>query len=229
MSPSGLRPGEVTDDVDDGAVGGPSMLPGAIASNHELRVLAAFPVDRELDLLSSPGQDLDDDLLDQQPHDTLARADIGGRVIPDPREVLGEAKDYGAVGCDLALRLRGQGGQALFQFVHLRKDRIPAPFQRRCHEAVLRLDGVVLPPRALRLVSGLTELQLDRVADSRSLLGAGVGEPTGSVDRTRREHTQDFPTDGLIDAESPEGDTAVGAVIDRGAPAAVPRDIAADA
>jgi hypothetical protein len=150
-------------------------------------------------------------------------------VIPDPREVLGEAKEYGRVGCDLALRLRGQGGQALFKLVHSRKRRIPAPFQRRRHEAVLRLDGVILPPRALRLISGLAEFQLDGLADGLSLMGVGVREPTGRVDRARREHAQDLAADGLIDAESPERNTAVGAVIDRGAPAAIPWDVAADA
>jgi hypothetical protein len=100
--------------------------------------------------------------------------------------------------------LCGQGGKALFKFVHSRERRNAAPFQRRRHEAVLRLDGVALPLRALRLVSGLAEFQLNGVADGLSLLGAGISGPTRRVDRAGREHAQNLAADRLIDAESAE-------------------------
>ena len=45
-----LRPGEVAHDIDDGAVSGPPVLPGAIAREHKRRVLAALPMNDELDL-----------------------------------------------------------------------------------------------------------------------------------------------------------------------------------
>jgi hypothetical protein len=75
-----VRTGQVTDDVDDGAVGGPPMLSGAIAGDHELRVLAAFPMDDELDLLSTSQMPFPDDQpVFQRPSDGLA-PDIDGEA-----------------------------------------------------------------------------------------------------------------------------------------------------
>ena len=95
--------------------------------------------------------------------------------------------------------------------------------------AVLRLDRVVLPSRPLGLVPGLAELQLDRVADGGARLDASVGDPPGRLNRSRREDPQDLPADSLVDAESPEGDTPVGAMIEGRSLAGIPRDVTPNA
>src|SRR4029453_6169025 len=106
---------------------------------------------------------------------------------------------------------------------------IPPLFERGGDKSMLGLDGVVLPPCPLGLVTCLAELQFDGLTDGHPPLDAGLSKPTGRFDGPRRDDPQDLAPDRFIDPQSPEGDTAVGTMIERGPSAAVARDKPTDA
>jgi hypothetical protein len=74
------------------------MLAGAVAGDHELGVLAPFPVDHQRDLRRSPVHGGRHDLLDQQADDSLLQPHIGGGLGPHAREVRAELQEAGAIG-----------------------------------------------------------------------------------------------------------------------------------
>ena len=180
----------------------------------------------QLDLRLRGGRDLGEDLLNQEADDSLLGSDVRGGIGPHAREFFGERQEAGTIEWSLSRGLDLDRCHPLLQQPDPLEGAVPAPLQRLGHQAMLGLDGVVLPVRALRLVARLAEFQLERVVRCRRFLGRGVRRHEGRLDGARREDAKDLPLDRFIHAEPTEGDAAPRAMIDVSTAATVPRDVA---
>ena len=68
------------------------MFPGSRLADAQLGMLATLPVDDEHDLPSCL-VDIDDDLSDQCPHQSLARPHRSSRRLPCRREIIGQSSE----------------------------------------------------------------------------------------------------------------------------------------
>src|SRR5215212_6114545 len=115
---------------------------------------AGLPQDLEPDL-AERALLVENDLVHDEAQDALALRRGGRCGVPDPRQVLaqdlerhtiGLAQDKGLVPAPTGILLLDDFGGAQLL--------LPGPLQRARHQAVLRLDGVVLAPGSLGLVAG---------------------------------------------------------------------------
>ena len=90
------------------------------------------------------GPDLD--LFDQVPHDVLAVLVRGLRRLPQGGNILGQALDQHPFRCAQIRRLAAfEARVVLLECAFLQNGLFPALFQFPGHQAVLRLDRMVLP------------------------------------------------------------------------------------
>src|SRR5262249_33507073 len=221
----GQRACEVADDVDDLAVGAVAMVTLPIVWDDECRMLPAGPVHEELDLRLRLGADGGDDFFNQETDHSLLDADIVG-TGPDGGKFFGQCQQALAVGRTL---LRGRGRdrrEPLLERLDSLERGVPAPLQRLRDQPMLRLDRVVLAARAVSLVLGLAQLQLDRAVRGRVFVLRRRGAPQGGLDCAGAEHAEQLPFDRLINAQAAEGNAPTRAVVERGTPTAVARHVA---
>ena len=83
----GKTAGEISDDLDDLALGGTTMLAGSTLWYIQFGVFAALPVDSQFDTLIA--NDIGYDLFDQQPNQALLGSIISRRIGPGFRKALG--------------------------------------------------------------------------------------------------------------------------------------------
>src|SRR5579863_5410793 len=109
------------------------------------------------------------------------------RRLPQRRQVLRQRADL--------LTLRGRQSRGLraaeacvllLQPALLAQGLLPTPLQLAGHQAVLRLTGVVLPPRPLGLVAGPLHLLLPMLVQLLAFLLQVLGRRPAQIQRRRR-------------------------------------------
>ena len=112
---------------------------------------ASLPYDPDPDLAARRPL-IEDYLLHDEPENLLP-LDRTCRV-PQLGKILAQREDLSAVRRGQRYRLLSTPTLVLnLNLLHLPELVLPDALQRPCHEAVLRLDGIVLPARPLRLVT----------------------------------------------------------------------------
>src|SRR5438105_7235296 len=113
----------------------------------------------------------DDALFDQQADDALPVRRRRARRPPQCRQVPRQGPNLLTLRCRQPGRLAATETRVLLLQPPLLLQRLlPAPLQFSDHQPVLRLDGVVLPPRALHLVTGSLPFLLPHPMEPRALL-----------------------------------------------------------
>jgi hypothetical protein len=87
----GADTGQHLHGVDEIARGIGDLLPRTLARDAERAVEASLPVKDQRDLVCL-GVEVDDDLLEQGPHDPLPNGGVGLRMVPEPLEVTREGE-----------------------------------------------------------------------------------------------------------------------------------------
>jgi hypothetical protein len=97
------------------------------------------------------------------------------------------------------------------------------------HQPILGLNRIELPPCPLGCVLSLLKLEFECTLEFVVFAGRIGGVLQRGLDRTRSDHRYNFTANCFIDAQTAEGYTGVGAVVDRSATAVVTRHLAAAA
>ena len=83
----GQHAGQIADQRSRLSIGGPPVLAGAVAGHHQMRVVAALPVQQQVNLAAL---DRRDDLHQHCPKETLAQLRRRALMTPDPLQVLAQ-------------------------------------------------------------------------------------------------------------------------------------------
>ncbi len=141
--------------------------------------------------------DIDDDLRDQCPHQSLARPHRGSRRLPCRREINGQAGEVGT-------HIVGMGNLHFIEPLSATLDTLqrslPRLLQLRCDQAVVGVASGIAAFSERCIVLGLLQLQL---GDASSVLILVSEHPPGLLsrfDRHRRHGAQHLGRDGLVDA-----------------------------
>src|SRR5256885_4139119 len=121
---------EIAHHVDDRTIGAVAVVSCDVAWDDELGVLAALPMNDQLDLRLRGGRDLGDDLLNQEADDSLLGSDVRGSIGPHAREFFGELQEAGTIGWSLSLGLDLDRRQPLVQQPDPLEGALPTPLPR---------------------------------------------------------------------------------------------------
>src|SRR5215467_2231144 len=122
--------------------------------------VAARPADGDVNPLTV-ALHRDGDPLHQQPDDALPVGRRRARRLPQRRQVSRQRADLLTLRRSQPRRLAAAEARVPLLLPPLLLQRLfPTPLQLAGHQPVLRLNGVVLPPRALRLVTRALQLLL---------------------------------------------------------------------
>jgi hypothetical protein len=172
-------------------------------------VLPTAPVDNQHDFARGV-IDVDDDLLDQRPHEPLLGAHVRRRCLPRRLEIPGERQQGLARDPRRAHRCPlGQPGLTLLQSRHRG---VPPRLELGSHEPIVRVDGLVAPPGEDDIVLSLLALELQRTLTLIAMLtGLSFGHE-GSVHGHRLHRKKNLVRDGGIRTPGPRRDAAFEAV-----------------
>src|ERR1700716_3452793 len=101
---------------------------------------------------------------------------------------------------------RDHGGNVAFGAVYRRKRFVPTPLQLSSHEAIGRIDGVVLSTGVGRLITRLGQRQLKLLLCRRRFARLCVQNLDRGAHSERREDAQDLGADGGVSATIAERD-----------------------
>ena len=170
--PVGHLPRQGMNQLDHIRFRAPSCLTGAVPLCRQTRVVAALPVD---DQLQSVADSVDDDLGNDRADDLLARLRRGAGAVPGSGQILSEPEEPVAVGLAQRGRLVGiEPFDLEFEIPDRNQTLVPAPFEFARHQAVLRIGAIVLAPRPGGLVMGLPQGQLELSLLFGTLLATGL-------------------------------------------------------
>src|SRR4051794_39342115 len=197
----------------------PAMLADAVPRHAQGRVVAALPTNDKAERVVL---DANDNLLDQRADDPFAGCWRGARAVPGPLEISAEREQ--AIPVRGAQRRRGACRQRVpfvFQGADNEETLVPAPLKFRRDEAVVRVDGIVLPPRTGGFVARLLEGEFDlapllRLRDAARLEGADRG-----LYAERLETLDHFGADSAINPQAAERDAPVPAMVEVAATAVI--------
>jgi hypothetical protein len=172
------------------------VFPGSRLADAQFGMLATLPVDDEHDL---PGRvvDIDDDLGDQCPHQSLARPHGGSRRLPCRQEIIGQSSE---VWTHIIGFWHLHSIEPLPATLDTLQRSLPCLLQLRCNQAIVGVAGGIAAFGERRIVSGLLQLQL---GDAPPVLILVSEHPVGllsRLDRHRRHGAQHLGRDGLVDA-----------------------------
>src|SRR3954466_2339742 len=174
----GHLPRQHGDDGHHMGIDAPAMLADAVPRHAQGRVVAALPPDDQAERVVL---DTNNNLLDQRADDPFAGCWRGARAVPGPLEISAEREQAIPVrGGQRRLGTRRQRVPFVFQGADNEETLVPAPLKFRRDEAVVRVDGIVLPPRTGGFVARLLEGEFDlapllRPRDAARLEGADRG------------------------------------------------------
>jgi len=118
---------------------------------------------------------IDGDALEQQPHDLLAVFGGGGRSMPEPGDLVGEAPDRVTVSrCQLGGPLLPEACISFLLVLLLPESLCPPFFQLPCYQAVCRLHGSILTRRPLHRVARSLQPLLPMPLELRSFGSQGL-------------------------------------------------------
>ncbi len=175
----------------------PARLPSPVLLHREAGVVAALPMQQQLDLvILNAGHDL----AQHDTNDALAR-DRGCRwMMPHRIEIVAHAQQALAfLGAQGGRLLPDQRLQVLLQRAYGHESGVPAPFELSCNETVVGIDGVVLPPRPACLVSRVFERKLDLALLLAGLVLAVRDGPYRRFDAEGLQQPQDLGAYRLVD------------------------------
>ena len=169
--------------IDHLGVRGPTRLAGAVALHRQAAVVAALPVDDQVQVVADA---VDDDLVDHRANDLLARLRRGAWTLPCPGQVLSQGHEALAIGWGEGRLAAGlQLVDLELEILHSSQEFVPPPLQLADHQAVLGVGGVVLALRPDRLVAGLLQGKLELTSLLRppwalaSIAASAASTPSG--------------------------------------------------
>src|SRR6516162_3945571 len=172
------------------------MFAGSRLADAQFGMLAALPVDNEHDLTGRL-IDIDDDLCDQRPHQSLARPHRCSRRLPCRREIIGQSGEVGTyiVGSAHLLSI-----EPLPATLDTLQRSLPRLLQLRCNQAIIWVASCIAPFSERRIVLGLLQLQLRNAPRVLILVSEHPFGLLSRLDRHRRQGAQHLGRDGLVDA-----------------------------
>ena len=189
------------------------------------RVIAALPVQNEIDEWALL---LHHNLVERCAQYPLAYGRCRCGVRPCARQVGAERDQLLALGlAKWRTFLRNHGGHVAFGAVYRRKRFVPAPLQLASHEAIGRVDSVILPTGVSRLITRLGQRQLKLPLDRRCFARLRVQNFERGVHSKRRQDAQDLGANGCVSDTIAERDAARRAMVQSGAIAIVAAELAA--
>lgn len=174
---------------------------------------AALPVDDKLDRLAF---DTCDDLFDQRPNDLFLGSGRRARTSPCAFKVSAKAHQLGAIGGSDALHLSQNilCVDLILECRDIPEPGIPTRFQLTSDQAIVRINGIVLPPGPGRFIPRLLQVQL------KLTLFLGMGFALGRLCLQSCLNAQwlqlgdDLGADGSIDPHAAEREASGAAMIE---------------
>ena len=137
--------GQRSHEIDDICVRHPTGLPAIVRFDLKTCVVAALPMDDHSNVIADQ---VDDDLVDQEPDDLLLRLDSRAGGIPCLCQILSKGQQTLAIdGTERFRRPLCKFGKVFLKCTHCCKPLIPSPFQLVGDEPVIGIDSVELPLR----------------------------------------------------------------------------------
>ena len=112
--------------------------------------------------------------------------------------------------------------ELIFELTHGDQLLVPSPFEFARDQAIIRIDGVILPAGKRRLVTRLLERKLYLAALLGGLRLAGLDRFESGLNAERLQEPHDLSANRLINAQAAEGDAAISAVVQEAALAVIP-------
>ena len=137
--------------------------------------------------------------------------------LPNDRLLLGMKGTMSEM--ELSL-LRQRSLEALRQKAR-RGELFSAPLQLGCDQAVVGIDGVILPPRQPRLVARLGEGEFGLPMDLGIVGRAGIDRMQSGLDPQRCKHSQQFRRYGRVDPQPAKRNAALRSVVEMRAAAMI--------
>ncbi len=162
---------------------------------------AAFPVDDQHDL-TSHRVDINHDLGDQCPHQSLARPHRGSRRLPGRREIIGQSSE---VGMDIVSTGRPHPLAPLPATLDTLQRGLPCLLQLCCDQAVVGIASGIAAFGERCIVLGLLQLQLGDAPPILLLVSEHSLGLLSRLDRHRRYGTQHLDRNGLVNALAGDG------------------------
>ena len=206
----GHQPGEGPDEVRCLAPECPTVPIGLVLADLQLGMVAALPVDDEIDLVA-----LDTGHNHDRPQNAFAGCRSGRRVVPGPLEIGTECHQLGPFfRCHRRLALVVQGNQPVFEMPDGKQPLVPTPLELGGDKPVVGIDGIVLTTGAPRFVSYLVKRKLRLSLLLLCLPIARLDRLDSGLDAKRPQQPENLRRDRLIHAQRTEGDASVAAVIE---------------
>jgi len=180
-----------------------AVLAGSRLTNAQLGMLTALPMDDEHDL-GSHLVDINNNLGDQRPDQSLARPHRGLRRLPSRHQIIGQAREVGTNILDIT---RLHSINLLSATLNTLQCTLPGLFQLRCNQAVVRVASSVAAFSKRRIMASLLQLQL---GDAPSILIFVSQHTFGLLSRFNRHRCYDAEHPScnyLVDVLATEPDT----------------------
>jgi hypothetical protein len=181
---------------------------------------AADPVHHQ-DGLVAVLVEIDDDLLDQQPHKPLFGSGIGSRRVPDERQIPGQSQQGGGVDLRLCAHLDLGPPKLRFDLGDPFQRGIPTGLKGTRDVSLGGVDMLVAAFGERRPVARLLEFLLNGQADSFLRLGGLFPGQQGSLDGLLGDGFEQLAGDGDVHADPADADAETGTDMPVVAPALV--------
>lgn len=155
--------------------------------------------------------DIGHDLMDEGAHNALLEASIRRRRIPDRFEVRGQNAERGWISKRCGHR-RIMHGDLGLNLRRVSERSVPAGFQLTGHQPVRGISGIVLPESPVGGIARRFEVATEGIAYLIAPFPGSLGVSGCGSDSARTDDSKQCFLDGVIDAQSAEGD-AVGPAI----------------
>lgn len=204
--------------------GGGVALAAAATREPKFGMDASRPVDEQDDLCGVI-VDIGHHLVHECADDALLQSCVGRRRLPHGAKIVGQGqqrtdllrhglRDYRLMRRDLRLHL----GDAFQRAV-------PAQFELSGHQTIGRIDRVILSASPICCVTGSLEIAKQGISNLVSVRGLRRIRLDGRGYCPGLDSLQEFDLDGVVDAQSPEGDATGLAVVEVPSPAGITRDV----
>src|SRR3954467_1343174 len=197
----------------------PAMLADAVPRHAQGRVVAALPTNDKAERVVL---DTNDNLLDQRADDPFAGCWRGAWTVPGPLEISAEREQAIPVrGGQRRLGACCQCIPFILQRAHGQEALVREPLKFRRDEAVVRVDGIVLPPRTGGFVARLLEGEFDLAPLLRPLKAMRLQGADRGLYAERLQTLDHFAADSAINPQAAERDAPVPAMVEVAATAVI--------
>ena len=187
-------------------------------------MIAAVPADHQIKRIIL---DADDNLVNQSPHDALARRPRHALAAPSPVEISAKRHKPRAISrSQIGGGIRRQSLQLGLQIADDRQALVPAVLQFGGDKAIVGVDGIVLTTRAADLVARLLERQFELPSFVVAGAATRLFSAKRRLDPERSKAINHLGRYGPIDSHAAERDALITAMIEVAAPAMIATGIA---